>query len=77
MKCFHTSYGVKKKTKLAREHHSHLYIQRGQGVLPTTEVGLFFHTVLSFPKCVEAPSAFDPTEGLEISELELLDSLLS
>ena len=32
-------------------------------VFPTTEVGLFFDTVLSFPKCAEAPLAFDPTEG--------------
>ena len=77
MKCFHAQYCVKIDCETCLETPFAPVYTLGAEVLSTTEVGLFFHTVLSFPKCVEAPLAFDPTEALEISEFELLDSLIS
>ena len=77
MKCFHASYGVEIDFETCLGTPLAPVYTLWAGVLPTTEVGLFFHTVLSFPKCVEAPLAFDSKEELEISESELLDSLLS
>ena len=77
MKCFHASCDVEIDCETCLGTPLAPVYTLWAGVLPTTEVGLFFRTVLSFPKCVEASSAFDPTEGLEISKCELLDSLLS